>query len=124
MGKIRKVIMPRTGAGNDPADWKDDEKATQQFEKGIQTAINTPPTPDEINDDYLAQAFVNDNLDTLRWSPGMGWMVYDGTRWTRDEKLARFDRSRKLARRVAAYTDKSSSQILSTKTISKNRKCF
>ncbi|MBK7061031.1 MAG: hypothetical protein IPH51_11170 [Rubrivivax sp.] len=38
-----------------------------------------PMTTPEFSDDALALTFVTRCFDDFRWSPGLGWMVNDGT---------------------------------------------
>lgn len=37
------------------------------------------------HDSANADRFLQDHQDNLRWHPGLGWLVWDGARWRRDE---------------------------------------
>ncbi|MBK8527222.1 MAG: hypothetical protein IPL57_09035 [Rubrivivax sp.] len=64
-----------------------------------------PMTTPEFSDDALALTFVTRCFDDFRWSPGLGWMVNDGTVWRRDDRLQRFDLARHVCRDAASATD-------------------
>ena len=55
----------------------------------------------ENSDDALAMQFV-ECAGNLRWSPGLGWLIYNGVTWSRDDALNRFDLARQVCRAVAA----------------------
>ncbi len=72
-----------------------------------------------FSDIALAAAFVSMALLDYRWSPGLGWMVYDGTVWKRDEKLQRYDVAKDICVRFAgqANDDAAAKSIASAKTV-------
>lgn len=59
--------------------------------------------PPKFSDDDLANQFVLQAESTLRWSPGLGWMLFDGTTWSRDDCRYHFELARLVCRAAAAY---------------------
>lgn len=59
----------------------------------------------EFSDVALATQFASIGFEDFRWSPGMGWMVYDGTTWSRDDKLQRYDLAKRVCVEAAAHAD-------------------
>jgi putative DNA primase/helicase len=53
------------------------------------------------SEDELALQFVEKYGSQYRWSPGLGWMVWNGSVWTRDTGLMRYDLVRRLLRAAA-----------------------
>jgi len=74
--------------------------------------------PPELSDDALALEFAEQALPSFRWTPGMGWMHDDGTRWRRDDALTRYDLARRICR-VAALSAKptDAARLTSAKTV-------
>lgn len=58
--------------------------------------------PPRFSDDDLANQFVVQADKNLRWSPGLGWMLFNGTIWSRDESLYHYDLARLVCRAAAA----------------------
>lgn len=59
-----------------------------------------------FSDDQLALQFAGRAAAFLRWTPGLGWMAYDGQVWRRDEHLQRFGLARTICRDAARQSDK------------------
>ena len=59
-----------------------------------------------FSDDQLALQFAGRAVAFLRWTPGLGWMAYDGQVWRRDEHLQRFGLARTICRDAARLSDK------------------
>jgi putative DNA primase/helicase len=76
-----------------------------------------PIGPPEFSDDALALDFVA-RAPNLRWSPGLGWMLDDGTVWKRDEQLTRYDLARRVCREAASHAeDDEGKRIASARTV-------
>lgn len=89
----------------------------QRVTPRLEVLHDSAPAP-EFSDDALALEFVRAGQDTFRWSPGLGWMVDDGTVWARDEQLQRYDLSRRICREVASRAeDDEAKRIASARTI-------
>jgi putative DNA primase/helicase len=99
------VVLPKTDAGNDPNDWRDDPDAVMQFgaavaeavkkdrdnkktitvgkaseESGVVTALLQNPTEDNV-----ALAFANHHVGQFIYLHGQGkWFLWDGKRWCED----------------------------------------
>lgn len=88
----------------------------------IRAAVETLPEPivaPELSDDALALDFVARASD-YRWSHGMGWMVDNGTIWTRDDNMQRYDTARRVCRAAAAQCDNDgeAKRLASARTVS------
>lgn len=73
-----------------------------------QREVSTDPeyiVAPEFSDVALAAAFAARGILDFRWSPGMGWMTYDGTVWARDEKLKRYDLAKRICVEAAAHAE-------------------
>ena len=72
------------------------------------------------SDIALASAFVSEALLDYRWSPGLTWMVCDGTVWRRDDRLQRYDMAKEVCVRFATLVDDDGEarRIASAKTVS------
>jgi putative DNA primase/helicase len=57
--------------------------------------------PPALSEDFIADDFVREYGAWFRWSPGLDWMVNEGTHWERDERLRRYTYARKSCRKVA-----------------------
>lgn len=81
----------------------------------IAPSTEAPP----LSEDWLALAFAGAAMATFRFSPGLGWMRYDGVVWARDEQLLHVGLAREVCRDAAATAEKESDQIriTSSKTI-------
>ena len=87
----------------------------------INGALETLPEPieaPELSEDALALDFVARASD-FRWSHGMGWMVDNGTTWTRDDNMQRYDIARRVCRAAAAQAENSGMavRIAASKTV-------
>jgi putative DNA primase/helicase len=52
-----------------------------------------------LSEDWLALHFIDKHQRIFRWSPGVDWMYFDGTRYVRDKNvMKRFELARKLCR--------------------------
>lgn len=82
----------------------------------IDTDENGAPV---FSDIALASAFVSLAKLDYRWTPGMAWMVYDGTIWRRDDRLQRYDLAKDVCVRFSALTedDGEARRIASAKTV-------
>ncbi len=72
------------------------------------------------SDIALAELFAAEAIFDFRWTPGMGWMVFNGQVWERDAKLRRYDRAKTIAMRHAAdaTSEAEARRIASAKTVS------
>jgi putative DNA primase/helicase len=77
--------------------------------------INGGGNPDSENadiapafsDEALALRFAETQLDQMRYVAKWGqWLIWDGMRWERDERLVAFDAARKLCRSAASDCNK------------------
>ncbi len=76
-----------------------------------------PPSP-ERSEDSLALLFVERHGAGLRWSPGIGWVRSDATRWVRDDNLTRFDAARAVCRNVGMTAEGADrKRLASAKTV-------
>ncbi len=77
--------------------------------------------PPAFSEDQLALEFAKRNAETMRWTPGMGWMCADHERsvWVRDQTLVRYELARRVCRAAARVADTDSEQrrLTSAKTI-------
>jgi putative DNA primase/helicase len=64
------------------------------------TASVAPP---QLSEDALALAYAQAAALRFRWSPGLGWMVYEAGVWSRDERMQRSVLAREVCRHAAAY---------------------
>ena len=69
-----------------------------------------------ITEDELASVLAERGESTMRWTPAMGWMVYAGTHWQRDDMLAAFDLARTICREAASANPKVARQLRTAKT--------
>jgi putative DNA primase/helicase len=85
-------------------------------ESSIAAVLNSPPPG---SDDDLALRFVQATKQALWYSPGMGWMHFDGKVWLRDRRLFSMALAREFCRRAARDTPDTQDQvrIASAKTI-------
>lgn len=77
--------------------------------------------PPAFSDDALAQRFVDQHANHLRFTAAWGrWHVFDDTRWVEDNTLKAFDLVRQSCRAASATTDKPkiATTIASAKTVS------
>lgn len=58
--------------------------------------------PPRFSDDDLANQFVVQADKYLRWSPGLGWMLFNGIIWSRDESRYYYELARLVCRAAAA----------------------
>lgn len=56
-------------------------------------------------EDGLAAVFAQQSARNLIYVPGVGWMIWDGSRWRRDQKRKAFDAMRRCARTRADAAD-------------------
>ncbi len=76
--------------------------------------------PDAAADteDAIASILVRQYRDSLRYTPGLGWMHWRGDHWQRDDRLAHFDAARKLSRACGAQaTDADNRRLGSAKVV-------
>lgn len=87
--------------------------------------VGVPATPFEQrsapanSDEALALAFADEHTNRLRYVAQWGWLVFDGTKWIRDETLHAFDKARETARRAAQECNKpkTAKDLASAKTV-------
>jgi putative DNA primase/helicase len=74
----------------------------------------------EGSDDALALAFVKQYAGDFHWSSGMGWQRNNGTHYSPDNNLRRYDCARTIAREAAnmAEKDTEAKRLASSKTTS------
>lgn len=72
-----------------------------------------------FSDIALASAFAREAALDFRWSPGLGWMVYDGTIWKRDDKLQRYAPAREVCVRFSSLAEDAGEarRLASAKTV-------
>jgi putative DNA primase/helicase len=59
-----------------------------------------------FSDEVLAQVFIDKHIDELRYTALWGkWMIWDGCRWAKDDKLATFSLVRQLCYEQARLTE-------------------
>jgi putative DNA primase/helicase len=77
---------------------------------------NRAPAFSEI---ALADAFVANAILDFRWSPGLGWMMFDGTVWKRDDNLRRYSLVKDICTQASARAgnDGEARRISSAKTV-------
>jgi putative DNA primase/helicase len=73
----------------------------------------------DLSDIALANEFVEAAATAYRWSPGYGWMTWDGTVWKRDMKNQRYDLSKVVCARasIRAGSDSDSRRLASAPTV-------
>ena len=87
----RAMRVPHRPAPAMPAmDEQSDDVVVSAFERSAATPVvgrlqNLQPP--RFSDDDLANQFVVQADKNLRWSPGLGWMLFNGTIWSRDKSL-------------------------------------
>jgi putative DNA primase/helicase len=98
---------------------KHETKPVQKFESSsaVQAAEAHPP---EFSEEGLAQRFVRQHGDTLRYVASWGrWYVWTGARWEIDSTLYAFDRARAISRAASSEACKDHIKITlaSAKTV-------
>ena len=74
----------------------------------LQTDLDTAPAS---SIELFATMFVNEHGDSVRYNPESdSWYIWDGTRWAKDTKLKTFTMARRICKREARKTNKSSLQ--------------
>ena len=74
------------------------------FRMGSKNVVSLAPTGQAsrgetaVSEDSLALRFVDEFQGTYLFSPGLGWLRWDGTRWTRDVELRHFADARVICR--------------------------
>jgi putative DNA primase/helicase len=104
----------------------DEEAITSAFKAAPRDeTIDSGPEPDApdsapmLSEDYLALQFTKAHAGTLRYVAAWGkWLIYDGTKWTVDEKLKAFTMARQICRTAAKPINrkKEAKTIASAKT--------
>jgi len=70
------------------------------------------------SEDALALQFATRHEADLRYSHGMDWLFFDGTRWTPDSRMHRYDFSRRLCRATASGLDrKTAAKLAAASTV-------
>jgi putative DNA primase/helicase len=73
--------------------------------------IGKPPIGLEFSDEVLAQVFIDQHVDDLRYTSLWGkWLIWDGRRWAIDDKLATFSLVRQFCYEQARQADKAESR--------------
>src|SRR5690349_5615625 len=62
-------------------------------------------------EDELALEFVRQFRHRYRSVPGWGWLRYEGTHWTRDQRLQHFDDARFICRMIGSFEECSPSEV-------------
>ena len=102
----RAMRVPHRPAPAMPAmDEQSDDVVVSAFERSAATPVvgrlqNLQPP--RFSDDDLANQFVVQADKNLRWSPGLGWMLFNGTIWSRDKSLYHYELARLVCRAAAA----------------------
>lgn len=102
----RAMRVPHRSAPAMPAmDEQSADVVVSAFERSAATPVvgrlqNLQPP--RFSDDDLANQFVVQADKNLRWSPGLGWMLFNGTIWSRDESLYHYELARLVCRAAAA----------------------
>jgi putative DNA primase/helicase len=69
----------------------------------FQTASPVPAAAPNLTDTGNAIRFARQHHDALRYSPGIGWIAWDGKRWARDDgNLEVMRRAKQVARKIYA----------------------
>lgn len=101
----RAMRVPHRPAPAMPAmDEQSDDVVVSAFERSAAMPVvgrlqNLQPP--RFSDDDLANQFVVQADKNLRWSPGLGWMLFNGTIWSRDESLYHYELARLVCRAAA-----------------------
>lgn len=78
-----------------------DETHDETNEEEVPGADEIKAKPPANSEDALALDFAKRGVETFRWSPGLGWMFYDGVKWAPDKRLKRFSLARRICRWAA-----------------------
>jgi putative DNA primase/helicase len=70
-----------------------------------------------LSEDALAIEFVRQHGAQFRWSPGMGWMKFEGTHWARDDHRSRYSLARHICRQAAVETPRDAKRLGAAKTV-------
>jgi putative DNA primase/helicase len=74
-------------------------------------SISRAPIGLEFSDEVLAQLFIDQHVDDLRYTALWGkWLIWDGRRWAVDDKLATFSLVRELCYEQARQAEKAQSK--------------
>ncbi|MCB1679139.1 MAG: hypothetical protein KDI16_10710 [Halioglobus sp.] len=72
----------------------------------------------EYSEDALALDFATRYGGRLRYSPGLDWLHFNGSRWESDKRLHRYDYAREVCRSLAAgLPDKDARRITAASTV-------
>ena len=100
------------------ARWKD---RYDSIPKAVKSAADKFARDQDVvarSDDAIALSYVERYQESMRWTPGMDWMINAGSIWRRDEILVRYDRARTLCREAAVAADAGEARRLaSSKTV-------
>jgi putative DNA primase/helicase len=95
-----------TNTGNsDTADTEDIK--TDGGSNGSDPQPDAPDSAPSLSEDYLALQFTKAHADTLRYVPSWGkWLIWDGAKWSFDEKLKAYTMARQICRTAAKPINK------------------
>jgi putative DNA primase/helicase len=99
-------------------------RGTGKGGNGEPTGTGTGPgsdeekVPIEITEDSLAQVFVDENLDRIRYDHDAGaWYLWDGVRWARDDTGTAAERCRHINRRFGHLDSKLAKALGSARAV-------
>lgn len=91
----------------------------RRADKELQSASTANSALVENSEDSLALQFATQHEERFRYSPGMEWLYFDGTRWIPDSRLRRYTYSRLLCRTIGAgLAPKQATKLTAANTIS------
>lgn len=70
-----------------------------------------------MSEDEMAVEFVRQYGNQFRWSPGMGWMRFEGTHWAKDDLNTRYSLARHICRQAGAAVPKDAKRLGMGKTV-------
>jgi len=118
MAKIKTVVFPSNGIGNDPSAHRDDADIWEKVEREP-TALDRRPTliqPD--NEDAIGLIFSDKYEGKLRYVAMTGrWLMWDGKFWNQDTTLEVYDLIRSLCREYFADEDTLRKKMLTAGTV-------
>ena len=114
---VRVLALPGLPEKGDVSDWLEAggtaealrDMASKPEEEVAQPVFNNPDDEDDEtpygSELQLSEEFANRVNGFIRWTPGLEWMVNNGTHWEKDDRLNRFNEAKAICRGAASKMD-------------------